>query len=439
MKLFAPVLAATLLQGTEAQTCAAGTAVFTVTCQTDLMIELAVDANCLAANLPGTKLTELTIGTCTACTLENAQTTDSATTATYCDPATKYFAFDIEADSPTSAAVKDDGTTTTLYFKAGQCGSTPTVSGGKAIFATSISQPASTNDVLTGSSFFETPISCEYPETIANVALAEDLSVSADAPSGDATNKVNTAATPLELSADDLFTMTSKEGPDASATDIVSTKAVTLGTQVKISVAAAPKLGSVDYYLSNCFGTNGKASTETGYLQLQLVKGGCISVIDNGLQNAINPAMDGKSLQFNQFAFVDATDPANIAYNFGVKCDIAIGTAPDNTKCTELKDGKDAVVADPNANPPVEAADAVPADPTLTGTAGRKRRSIVRRQATPEYQQSTEYTVTAGNKIADVFGDIVVVHDGKAKTDSNSGAAVTTAAALMAGTAIMLL
>ena len=50
-----------------------------------------------------------------------------------------------------------------------------------------------------------------------------------------------------------------------------------------------------------------------------------------------------------------------------------------------------------------------------------------------------EYTVTAGNRISDAHGDIVVAHSGKSKADMNSGAAVTTAAAFMAGTAIMLL
>ena len=50
-----------------------------------------------------------------------------------------------------------------------------------------------------------------------------------------------------------------------------------------------------------------------------------------------------------------------------------------------------------------------------------------------------EYSVTAGNRIADAHGDIVVAHNGEGKADANSGAAITTAAAFMAGTAIMLL
>ena len=39
MKLFAPILAATMMQDTEA-TCADGDAVFSVTCHSDLMVEL---------------------------------------------------------------------------------------------------------------------------------------------------------------------------------------------------------------------------------------------------------------------------------------------------------------------------------------------------------------------------------------------------------------
>lgn len=80
---------------------------------------------------------------------------------------------------------------------------------------------------------------------------------------------------------------------------------------------------------------------------------------------------------------------------FTVTCDIVLGTAPTDAVCQQRLDGTDAVaevVADPNASPPVvgvAAASAIPADLELTGKAGRRRRSIIRRGAASEYQEST--------------------------------------------------
>ena len=63
-------------------------------------------------------------------------------------------------------------------------------------------------------------------------------------------------------------------------------------------------------------------------------------------------------------------------------CDIILGPGPDDTVCTARKAGiAETTDGDGNTIP------AVPADTSLTGDAGRKRRSMKAR--TSEYQEST--------------------------------------------------
>ena len=213
MKLFAPILAATMMQDTEAA-CNAGDAVFSVTCHDDLMVELSgiltnsylsilklvlVSKDCLDANFPEVKLTELQIlptgvdgtppsGQCLPCKLANAQTTTATDTATYCDPAASFFAFDYTDTSATAAAVTDDAAITTkLFFKAGNCGTTPmTISddGTQAIFSTSIGKPAVIADsslgIITEPTLVATDITCSYPSTISGFPMDPGMSVVAD-------------------------------------------------------------------------------------------------------------------------------------------------------------------------------------------------------------------------------------------------------------------
>ena len=79
-------------------------------------------------------------------------------------------------------------------------------------------------------------------------------------------------------------------------------------------------------------------------------------------------------------------------------CDIVLGTAPTDAICATRLAGTaevPAVAEDLTANPPVQAQaaiPAVPADTELTGKAGRRRRSIVKRETTSEYQESTGFS-----------------------------------------------
>ena len=155
--------------------------------------------DCLDDNFPDLKLTDLQIqptgadgtvpsGQCLPCTKANAQATDDGTAATYCDPTEHFFAFDYSEDSPVAAPVTDDAAATTkLWFKAGNCGTSPMTfsdDGTKAIFATTIGKPAvidSTTGIVTQPTLVATDITCSYPSTISGLPMDPGMSVVADA------------------------------------------------------------------------------------------------------------------------------------------------------------------------------------------------------------------------------------------------------------------
>merc|ERR1712046_282457 len=103
-----------------------------------------------------------------------------------------------------------------------------------------------------------------------------------------------------------------------------------------------------------------------------------------------------------------------LTLTFEVTCDIVLGTKPDDTTCEGRRVGGE----------------------KLTGVAGRRRRNTV---STTEYTQSTEYSVTTGNRIAESHDGIVVAHSEKSNDESLDNGAVSAAVAVMAGTAVMLL
>ena len=153
--------------------------------------------DCLTEKFSGVTLTELQLNPtgadgvaptdqCVACTLAAPQTTDSNTAATYCDPAASFFAFDYDDDTATAAAVTDDGTvTTSLFFKIGNCGTSPftlSADGSTADFTTSIGKPASlgTDGIITEATLLATDITCSYPSTISGLPMDPGMTVVAD-------------------------------------------------------------------------------------------------------------------------------------------------------------------------------------------------------------------------------------------------------------------
>ena len=143
----------------------------------------------MSEHFPGVKLTELQINPtgadgvtppdqCLPCILENAQTNDSDTTATYCDPSTSFFAFDFTNPTATPVPVTDDATlTTSLFFKIGHCGTLPmTISTDetKAEYTTTIGKPVTVhnNGIITGPTLLATEITCSYPRTITDLSMS---------------------------------------------------------------------------------------------------------------------------------------------------------------------------------------------------------------------------------------------------------------------------
>jgi hypothetical protein len=429
MKLF-PALVATLLQEAKSQTCD-GNPVFAVTCHEDLVVELTVNKPCLTEKFPFVSITELQINPTDAAgnVPEDANGNSLQClpcTTLPCSESANFMAYDFWDANPTAVAVDDNSAS--LFFKAGQCGTSMTISADetKAIFKTDIGKPAevdATTGIVTETTLLETDITCEYPSTISDIAMDPGMSVIADASQD--SDKISQDANPDAVS-DSLFTMETKErNMDTGATGAVITSSddVTLGDGVRIAVTATDA-AITDFYLGDCVADNGEdqfqadgTTPNVDYRSLQIVTGGCMESLGS-LENEIEASMTGKELIFKQFAFADESQAA-LTLTFQVTCDIILGEAPTDADCLQRKtDG----------------------DSSLTDKAGRRRRAT--RRAAAEYSETTKYQVTAGSKIAEVSDNgIVVAHSGSGKAsdeDAESGA-VSAAVAIMAGTAVMLL
>jgi len=144
---------------------------------------------------------------------------------------------------------------------------------------------------------------------------------------------------------------------------------VTLGEKVVISVTLDDDFSSLlndNFYLSECLATNGE-NKESGqnpaYKEQLLVKKGCMIKLDDELEAAIEPVMDGQTLQFKQFAFRESS-------SFKVECEIRLGKKPSDERCKELRDGSSE-------------------DADLSGFAGRRRRSVAGMDKDSEFKEST--------------------------------------------------
>ena len=104
-----------------------------------------------------------------------------------CSESNTFMAYDFNDDSLTAAqkiAVSDS--TTTLFFKAGQCGTSMRIDGANAIFETDIGKPAEKiNGIVVEPTLLETDITCAYPATIAGISMDPGMTVIADASQDD--------------------------------------------------------------------------------------------------------------------------------------------------------------------------------------------------------------------------------------------------------------
>ena len=92
--------------------------------------------------------------------------------------------YDFTADPVVASPVSS--TTTSLFFKAGHCGTSMAISadGTTAVFKTDIGKPAevdATTGIVTETTLLETDITCEYPSTISGIEMDPGMSVIADA------------------------------------------------------------------------------------------------------------------------------------------------------------------------------------------------------------------------------------------------------------------
>ena len=155
----------------------------------------------------------------------------------------------------------------------------------------------------------------------------------------------------------------SKNGDKSAASTVA------LGEQVDIDVNVKNEFFSDlanKFYLSKCLATNGEEESNAEAYKFQpLVRKGCMVKLSEELAAAIDPVMDGQSLQFKQFAFRDSS-------SFKVECEIVLGEKPSNERCEELRDDSE-----------------MAAVWELSGIAGRRRRSIAGMEKDSEFKEST--------------------------------------------------
>ena len=139
----------------------------------------------MTEKFPNVALTELQINPTDAQgTVPNNQClpcTDSDP-ETNCNTEDNFLGYDFTADPLTALPVSS--TTTSLWFKAGQCGTSMTVSadGATATFQTDIGKPAEKiNGIVVEPTLLETDITCSYPSTISGIPMDPGMSVIADA------------------------------------------------------------------------------------------------------------------------------------------------------------------------------------------------------------------------------------------------------------------
>ena len=100
---------------------------------------------------------------CKSCTASRPQTTDS-TASNYCNSGKKFFAYDYR--NPNQDNVPVISTSTDIWFKAGECGSSIDTIGSMAQFQTTIFKPMKIDPVtqiVSPKTILATDIICEYP------------------------------------------------------------------------------------------------------------------------------------------------------------------------------------------------------------------------------------------------------------------------------------
>ena len=268
---------------------------------------------CLANYYPTLSITDIQLSpqgsgaitpdTCTACT-------DTAT----CTAATSFF-----GDADQTVAV--DGTTASIFFNAGSCGATYVENAADDTFEfqTSIGSAYvidATLGILTDPQMPETFFTCSYSRDIDGVPVTVDPVIIND-PSVDIVQNPTPAEEILDA-ANVEYTITA----DRVGTDVV------LGTNVAIQLVQIDPLALLtDFYFETCTASNMAVDDGSGnYKSFELATSGCAPTGTDPTTAAINAVTaDGKTLTYDQFGFIDATDDS---LTFHLSCDIRVGTWP---------------------------------------------------------------------------------------------------------------
>ena len=138
----------------------------------------------MSARYPDVKITDLIIGqdydspnNCDACT-------DSDPSAN-CQSSDNFYAYDFQ--DPDELPVPVTNASPSIWFKAGECGSSMGVVDDKAEFQTKIFKPVTIgpDGIVSQRTILATDISCKYPDTIDGINMDPGANIQADGSSDD--------------------------------------------------------------------------------------------------------------------------------------------------------------------------------------------------------------------------------------------------------------
>jgi len=289
MKIW-PLLAGTLVQEAYAQ--CNGEPIIDVTCHENLMVELRVNRECLIERYPAVKPTELIISqtgptSCTACTFAQP-TTQIPTDPEYCNPQAKFTAYDFrfrpEPNATDYGAVtySDSGTPKyqSLWFKAGNCGSSMEIEGEEAVFETTIYKPPvidPTTQIVSTRTIIATEIICKYPRELTGYEMVPVTVL----PDG-GTNVVNQTVSVQDINKD-TFDFTCSNVATGNA--ISEGDTIPVGTRIDCE-ATTDEAAILGFFLADCTAQNAPNTTPRN--PLVLIKDGCLQDLGD-LEDNINP------------------------------------------------------------------------------------------------------------------------------------------------------
>ena len=147
-------------------------------------ISILVDETCLLQRYPDVKITELKIGQdpdapstqCDACT--------DSDPSVNCQSSENFYGYDFQ--DPDTLPVPVTNASPSIWFKAGECGSSMYAVDDKAEFKTKIFKPVTdVNGIVSQRTILATDITCKYPDSIEGINMDPGANIQADGSSSD--------------------------------------------------------------------------------------------------------------------------------------------------------------------------------------------------------------------------------------------------------------